>query len=317
MSWAEYQCETNCDKPNTRCIDENLFLHVAREFVRLGLKEAGYTYIWIDDCWMLRTRTAKGIEADPTRFPHGIAWLAEQLHGMGLKLGIYLNNGKWTCQHYAGSEGTLTEDVATIAGWKVDGLKLDGCYMSMPTFNRVNDSYAEASAAIRASGRDMIFICSYPYYEKFGGGMAGLPSGKNPDFRNANQICDTFRFMDDVNLPPADDRIKSILNFMGSRYDEMLAYTGPGHWADPDMLLLGSKLTAKYPISLQKIQLVVWIMVAAPLLTSMDPTRLTPEMLALLVHPTLLEIHRDPLVQAAHRVSENAPPFGLKFVDST
>jgi hypothetical protein len=59
--------------------------------------------------------------------------------------------------------------------------------------------------------------------------------------------------MDDVNLPPADARIKSILNFMGSRYDEMLAYTGPGHWADPDMLLLGSKLTAKYPISLSVI----------------------------------------------------------------
>jgi hypothetical protein len=173
MSWAEYQCETNCNKENTRCIDENLFLHVAKEFVRLGLKDAGYTYIWIDDCWMLRTRTEKGIEADPERFPHGIAWLAEQLHTMGLKLGIYLNNGKWTCQHYAGSEGTLAQDVATIAGWKVDGLKLDGCYMSMPTFNRVNDSYAEASAAIRASGRDMVFICSYPYYEKFGGGMAG------------------------------------------------------------------------------------------------------------------------------------------------
>jgi hypothetical protein len=59
---------------------------------------------------------------------------------VGLKLGIYLNNGKWTCQHYAGSEGYLAEDVRTIAGWKVDGLKLDGCYMGMDTYNRVNDS---------------------------------------------------------------------------------------------------------------------------------------------------------------------------------
>ena len=60
---------------------------------------------------------------------------------MGLKLGIYLNNGKWTCQHYAGSEGYLTQDVETIASWDVDGLKLDGCYMTMNTFKRVNDSY--------------------------------------------------------------------------------------------------------------------------------------------------------------------------------
>ena len=175
--------------------------------------------------------------------------------------------------------------------------------MSVLSGHKVNDSYAEASAAIRSSGRPIVFICSYPYYEKFGGGMAGLPGKRNPDFRNANQICDTFRFMDDVNLPPADHRLKSIINFMATRYDEMLGFTGPGHWADPDMLLLGSKLTAKYPITLQKIQLVVWIMVAAPLLTSMDPSRLTPAMLELLLDPDLLRIHRDPLVQAAHRLA--------------
>ena len=155
----------------------------------------------------------------------------------------------------------------------------------------------------------MVFICSYPYYVKFGGGMAGLPPGGVPDFKNANQICDTFRFMDDVNLPPADGRLKSIMNFMGEHYDEMLAYTGPGHWSDPDMLLLGSKLTEKYSISLQKVQLVVWIMVAAPLLTSMDPLRLSEEMLALLLHPQLMKLHRDPLVQAAHRVTD------VKLVD--
>ena len=99
--------------------------------------------------------TSSQSKADPTRFPHGIKWLADQLHGMGLKLGIYLNNGKWTCQHYAGSEGYLTADVQRIASWEVDGLKLDGCYMTMNTFNRVNDSYAEASAAIRASKRQV------------------------------------------------------------------------------------------------------------------------------------------------------------------
>ena len=127
-----------------------------------------------------------------------------------------LNNGKYTCQHYAGSEGHLAEDVKTIGGWNVDGLKLDGCYMTMPTYNRVNDSYAEASAAIRETGRPMVFICSYPYYERFGGGMAGLPGGKEPDFRNANQICDTFRFMDDVNLPPASEQSGELRVCQGS-----------------------------------------------------------------------------------------------------
>ena len=103
-----YQCETNCDKPGTRCIDENLFLDVARAFVKNGMKAAGYNYIWIDDCWMLRKRAdgAQGMVADPARFPHGIGWLSDRIHEMGLKLGIYLNNGAWTCQHYAGSEGT-------------------------------------------------------------------------------------------------------------------------------------------------------------------------------------------------------------------
>lgn len=232
----------------------------------------------------------------------GIAWLAEQIHNLGLKLGIYLNNGKFTCQHFAGSEGFLKEDISLLGTWKVDGLKLDTCYISKETFDNVAMSYKEASLAIKDTGRPMAFICSYPYYQIHGGGMSGLKGGVDPDFYLASQICDTYRFMDDVNLPPADARIRDIIGFMSKHQDDMLAYTGPGHWPDPDMLLLGSHLTEKYPLSLQKIQLVMWIMVSAPLLMSNDPSRLSREALDLLTSPILLRIHRDPLVQAAHRV---------------
>jgi hypothetical protein len=98
MSWAEYGCAVkNCDAASgagggatasgggdapPRCISEALFLHVGREMVRLGLVRAGFDYIFIDDCWMTRHRPSGAIEADPARFPHGIAWLADQLHAM-------------------------------------------------------------------------------------------------------------------------------------------------------------------------------------------------------------------------------------------
>ena len=83
MSWAEFGCNTNCEQSPNRCISEGLFLRVAKAFVRLGLRDAGYTYIYIDDCWMERERDAsRGIQADRNRFPHGISWLADQLHEM-------------------------------------------------------------------------------------------------------------------------------------------------------------------------------------------------------------------------------------------
>ena len=77
---------------------------------------------------MAPQRAADGeLQADPTRFPHGIAWLADQLHSMGLKLGLYESFGTTTCQKLPGSYGHYQQDADTFASWGVDFLKFDYC----------------------------------------------------------------------------------------------------------------------------------------------------------------------------------------------
>ena len=79
-SWNKFGCK----------IDEQLIEQTADAMVSSGMREAGYRYVNIDDCWMAKTRDAQGnLQSDPTRFPHGIKAIADYVHGKGLKLGIY------------------------------------------------------------------------------------------------------------------------------------------------------------------------------------------------------------------------------------
>src|SRR5579875_731474 len=97
--WFQYRCG----------IDETIVLATARSLVSSGLARLGYKYVNLDDCWMASTRAADGqLQADPTRFPHGIKWLAGQVHAMGLKLGIYESVGTTTCEGLPGSFGTTS-----------------------------------------------------------------------------------------------------------------------------------------------------------------------------------------------------------------
>jgi hypothetical protein len=97
--------------------------------VDLGLKDAGYIYVNIDDCWSLHSRdnTTQRIVPDPDKFPDGISGTAEKIHAMGLKLGIYSDAGTLTCAGYPGSLGYEQIDAQTWEEWGVDYLKYDNC----------------------------------------------------------------------------------------------------------------------------------------------------------------------------------------------
>ena len=118
-SWNQFNLDVN----------ETKVLNVARAMKSSGLLESGFEYIVIDDGWGSPERDQEGrMQADPEKFPNGIKWLAEQLHGLGFKFGIYTSVGEKTCGGgQPGIMGHIQIDAATFASWDVDYVKVDRC----------------------------------------------------------------------------------------------------------------------------------------------------------------------------------------------
>ena len=128
--WAHYQCGFTAQT----------ILDNARALVKTGLAAHGYNTVTIDDCWMQKDRDAHGnLQPDPQRFPQGMKPVAEAIHALGLKFGIYEDAGYETCGGYAGSgvpngggKDHFLQDARLFASWGVDYLKLDGCNLYVP-----------------------------------------------------------------------------------------------------------------------------------------------------------------------------------------
>jgi alpha-galactosidase len=116
-SWNKFQCDIN----------EDIIRRMADAMATNGMKDAGYQYINIDDCWHGQ-RDAEGfIQPDPKKFPSGMKALADYVHSKGLKLGIYSDAGAKTCDDRPGSRGHEYQDALTYAQWDIDYLKYDWC----------------------------------------------------------------------------------------------------------------------------------------------------------------------------------------------
>ncbi|KAF7593462.1 hypothetical protein BBP40_011468 [Aspergillus hancockii] len=119
-TWNAFACD----------IDASKVLTAAQETINLGLKDAGYEYINIDDCWSAksgRNPSTGRIIPDSTKFPDGISGVASQIHDLGLKVGIYSSAGTETCAGYPASLGNEKIDAETFAEWGIDYLKYDNC----------------------------------------------------------------------------------------------------------------------------------------------------------------------------------------------
>ncbi|KAI1367459.1 glycoside hydrolase family 27 protein [Xylaria arbuscula] len=119
-SWNAYHCDIN----------ESRVLDAANAIIEFGFKDAGYEYVNIDDCWSVkgsRDNETKQLVPDPTRFPNGISGVADKIHELGLKIGIYSSAGTETCAGYPASIGYEGIDAATWAAWGIDYLKYDNC----------------------------------------------------------------------------------------------------------------------------------------------------------------------------------------------
>jgi alpha-galactosidase len=256
-SWNRFGCD----------ISERLIQNTADAMVASGMRDAGYQYVVIDDCWQV-SRDAQGtIVADPWRFPSGIAALADYIHARGLKFGLYTDVGSRTCQGRPGSLGHEWQDAATYAAWGVDYVKVDWCY------NDGLDATAQYRLfrnALAATGRPMVLsICTW-----------GL---ENP-WDWGSDTGHLWRTTQDI-----DDRWSTLLQII--RENVVRAYAaGPGGWNDPDMLEVGNggMNDAEY-----RTHFSLWAMMAAPLIAGNDLPHMSDATRDILLNSEVIAIDQD------------------------
>ena len=286
-SWNAYGC----------AIDETLVKRQADAMIATGMRDVGYEYVNLDDCWMATSRDAAGnLRANPTTFPGGIAALADYVHARGLKLGIYSSPGPQTCvgrgilgavqDKHPGSAGHEAEDARSFAAWGVDYLKYDRCTASK---DEAEGKFALMRAALDAAGRPILYSI-------------------NPDGASSAKPWSTYANMwrTTPDIDPTWKKgfaqgwwsvgIVDILDLNGPRAAEAT----PGHWNDPDMLEVGvSKAVLGGTASLSdeegRAHFSMWAIMASPLIAGNDLTKMSPATQATLTNAEIIALDQDAL----------------------
>ncbi|MFE7358970.1 NPCBM/NEW2 domain-containing protein [Streptomyces sp. NPDC057543] len=260
---------------STHCraeFNESMVKGIADIFVEKGLKDAGYEYVNLDDCWAKPQRNADGkLEADPQRFPNGIKAVADYVHSKGLKIGIYTSAGTKTCDSVGlpGALGHEYSDARQFADWGIDYLKYDNCN------NQGVDAkqrYTTMRDALAATGRPIVYsICEW---------------GQNKPWEWAGELGNLWRTTGDIN-----DSWGSMLSIMKQNLP-LAAAAGPGHWNDPDMLEVGNggMTDTEY-----RTHFSMWSVMAAPLLIGSDLRKASPETFEILSNHEVIAVDQDPL----------------------
>ncbi|XP_067859858.1 alpha-N-acetylgalactosaminidase-like [Heptranchias perlo] len=291
IAWERFRCTIDCKTYPDDCISEGLFRTMADKLVEDGWKDLGYQYINIDDCWSAMVRDVNGkIQPDPERFPSGIKALADYVHSKGLKLGIYGDLGNSTCGGYLGTTlETVDTDAKTFAEWEIDMLKFDGCNSNS---SEKAIGYPKMSHALNATGRPIVYSCSWPAYED------GLPPKVN--YSQVAELCNLWRNYDDI-----DDSWKAVLgiiDWFGDNQKVLQTAAGPGGWNDPDMLIVGD-FGLNYDQC--KVQLALWAMLAAPFFMSNDLRTISDDAKTLLQNKLLIHIDQDHLGLQGVRIEKD------------
>ncbi len=278
MGWNSWNC-FGCTK-----INETVIMEIADAMVSSGMREAGYRYIVIDDCWQTGRDDEGKIIADPEKFSSGIKYLADYIHSKGLKFGIYSDAGTSTCAGRPGSKGYELIDARTYAEWGVDYLKYDWC--STKGQDPVK-SYTLMRDALYKAGRPIVFsICEWGY---------------SKPWEWAVKVGHLWRTTLDI-----ADRWDGNKWGNGLGWTEILdkqvgleKYAGPGHWNDPDMLEVGN---GGMTINEYRAHFSMWCMLAAPLMTGNDLRKMSTEIKAILLNKELIAIDQDPLGKQGFKI---------------
>jgi len=258
-------------------IDERLVIETAEAIVSSGMRDVGYRYVVIDDGWMAPERDRFGdFVPEPSRFPRGMAYLAERVHALGLGFGIYTDAGTMTCMDLPASLGYEFRDARRFASWGVDYVKVDWCHTDGLGPRAL---YAKWASAFQGAGRPMVFsICEW---------------GRAHPWEWAGTLGHLWRTTWDIQ--PDWSSITAILD----RQSGLHPYAGPGHWNDPDMLEVGNgQLTADE----NRAHFALWAMLAAPLMAGNDIRAMPTDVREILTAPELVALNQDPVGKQARRI---------------
>ncbi|HEY4356574.1 MAG TPA: glycoside hydrolase family 27 protein [Acidobacteriaceae bacterium] len=273
-------------------VDDATIRAQAEAMVSSGMRDAGYTYINIDDTWE-GERDGQGNILANKKFPDMKA-LAAFVHSKGLKLGIYSSPGPKTCAKYEGSYGHEVQDANTYAAWGIDYLKYDLCGLrdqmkaaaSPAAAHQIMvDAYKKMRDALRATGRPIIYsLCQYgddavwEWGPEVGGNL----------WRTTGDISDRYARMAEIGFSQAG----------------LARFAAPGHWNDPDMLEVGNGgMNAEE----YRTHMSLWAVLAAPLLAGNDLSKMTPETIALLTNREVIAIDQDAAGKQGDRLSAEGP----------
>jgi alpha-galactosidase len=273
----------------------------ARAIVSSGMKAAGYTYVNLDGGWNLLQRSAGGeLQADPAKFPHGIKAVADYVHALGLKFGIYASAGTTNCAGTAaGSYGHYRTDAKTFASWGVDYAKFDYCaipYQDYPGLTRARVGQllsTQMGQALAATGRPIVYDVN--------DSIAGTTHAE--DWTWAPKVANLWRVMPDIK----DSYASLVSHFCacdlpaGSWSDVQLSpYARPGAWNDPDMLEVGNGgMTATEDRS----EFSLWAEMAAPLIAGNDLSTMSAAARQTLTNRAVIAVDQDPLGRQGYPVT--------------
>ncbi|HVY73792.1 MAG TPA: glycoside hydrolase family 27 protein [Puia sp.] len=271
-SWNKFACDG---------VNEQVIRETADAMVSSGMKDAGYEYVVIDDCWQIDRDSLGNIIADPKKFPSGIKALADYVHSKGLKFGIYSCAGRKTCAGRPASRGHEFQDAITYARWGVDYLKLDWCNAEG---QNAKESYTLMRDALYKAGRPIVFsLCEW---------------GSNKPWEWAGDVGHLWRTSGDISDNWStywgnDGKIwgGSVLANLDLQRG-LEKYAGPGRWNDPDMLEVGNGgLTPAE----DRAHFSLWCMLAAPLIAGNDLSHMSKETIDVLTNKELIAVDQDKL----------------------
>ncbi len=281
-SWNTFDCD----------VSEELIKAMADAMVESGMKDAGYEYINIDDCWHGERDAQGNIQVNKERFPSGMKALADYVHAKGLKLGIYSDAGDTTCAGYPGSRGYEYQDARTYAEWGIDYLKYDWC--DTENLNPIG-AYTTMRDALHKAGRPILFsICEW---------------GDNQPWEWGEDVGHSWRISGDI-YPCWDCQYSwgswsswGVLKILDMRDELRLRqYAGPGHWNDYDMMEVGNGMTEAEDRS----HFSLWAMLNSPLIAGNDLRNMTETTREILTNKEIIALNQDPLgIQAMKYIHAN------------
>ena len=276
-SWNKFACD----------VSESLIREMADAAINSGMKDAGYQYIVIDDCWQVSRDAEGNIVPDAKRFPSGMKALGDYIHSKGLKFGIYSDAGTGTCQNRPGGRGYEFQDARQYAAWGVDYLKYDWCNHSTQNSEA---SYSIMRDALAKSGRPIVFsLCEW---------------GSTKPWLWAKDVGNLWRATGDIG-----DKWDNHKKDEGLGVVQIIdleagieSYAGPGHWNDPDMLEVGN---GGMSATEYRSHFSLWALFAAPLLAGNDLRTMPAETHDILTNKDVIAVDQDPLGIQGHRVKKN------------